>query len=226
MSASDMELLDAWRRGNLEAGEELFERYYHMMVRFFSNKLQDSIADLVQQTFMACVEGRDRMRKTSSFRSYLFAVAHNKFRAHLRSRYRSARGSPDSLATEEPDFETLSIQDIAPGPSTLVVRHREQRLLLEALRHIPVDYQLLIELRYWEQLKTIEIAEIIGAPHATVRSRLRLAHGHLKREMGNLAGSSRELESTVTRLEDWARLCREQVFVDQALASTESLAPE
>ena len=224
MSASDMELLDAWRSGNLAAGEELFERYYHTMVRFFSNKLQDSIADLVQQTFMACVEGRDRMRDTSSFRSYLFAVAHNKFRAHLRARYRGSRAANGSGEPEEPDFATLTIQDFAPGPSTLVVRHREQRLLLEALRHIPVDYQLLIELRYWEQLKTIEIAEILGVPHATVRSRLRLAHGHLKEALGSLAHSPRELESTVTRLDDWARLCREQVFSDQARTSSESVA--
>ena len=46
------------------------------------------LEDLVQQTFMACVEGRERFRNDSTFRTYLFGVAHNVLRSHLRKRRR------------------------------------------------------------------------------------------------------------------------------------------
>ncbi len=213
MATSDRELLEAWQGGDPAAGEELFERYYPAVLRFFKNKLHDGIADLVQQTFMACVEGKARMRRTASFRSYLFSIAHNKFRDQLRSRYRGP---------EAPDFDALSVQDIAPGPTTLVALHREQRLLLEALRTIPVTDQVLIEMRYWEQLKTIEIAEIVGLPHGTVRSRLRSAHARLEKAIERLAGSAHELHSTLNGLDDWARLCREHAFATGSATTAES----
>lgn len=213
MKVSDKELLKAWQDGDLDAGEELFERYYEAVVRFFGNKLQDGVADLVQQTFMACVEGRDRLRKMSSFRSYLFAIAHNKFRAHLRSRYRG---------DDEPNFEALSVMDIAPGPGSIFARRREERLLLEALRAIPVDYQVLVELRYWEGLKTIEIAEIVALPHGTVRSRLRRAQKLLEQAIEELSNSRRQFDSTIHGLDDWARRCREQIIARNVVGTTAS----
>lgn len=97
------------------AGEALFERYYSGIYRFFCNKVNDDVADLVQQTFTACVEGRDRLRQSESFRSYLFAVAHNVLRAHLRARYRGP----------ETELESVSARDLSPGPSSLVVHRRE-----------------------------------------------------------------------------------------------------
>ncbi|MCG8422368.1 MAG: sigma-70 family RNA polymerase sigma factor [Proteobacteria bacterium] len=198
-------MLEAWQGGDLAAGEELFERYYEAIFRFFANKVSDGVSDLVQQTFMACVEGRDRLRRTSSFRSYLFSIAHNKFRAHLRARYRDAAAG---------DLDTVSLQDLAPGPRSLYVRRREQRILLDALRTIPIAHQVLIELRYWEQLKTVDIAEILNLPHGTVRSRLRIANDLLKKAIQRLAASPHESESTINGLDEWARLCRDHAFRD------------
>jgi DNA-directed RNA polymerase specialized sigma24 family protein len=104
---SDQELLRAWRAGDREAGGTLFERHFAAIRRFFRNKVDHQVEDLVQRTFTACVEARDRFRGDSSFRTYLFAIAHNVLRDHIRRRRRG---------TEELDL------DVRPRPSTSAPR--------------------------------------------------------------------------------------------------------
>jgi RNA polymerase sigma-70 factor (ECF subfamily) len=203
---SDEQLIEAWRSGRTEAGEALFERYYDGVYRFFCNKLGQDIRDLVQQTFTACVEGRDRLREGTSFRAYLFAVAHNVLRLHLRAKYRA----------ELVDLDTVTAIELAPGPSTILVRSREEQLLLHALRSISLEQQTLLELRYWEQLSSPEIAEVLGVPDNTVRSRLHRAHASLKAAIEQLAESPQELASTIDNLDEWARRCRAQLGAQPA----------
>src|SRR5690606_6472870 len=124
----DEELLEAWRRGDKASGAALFERYYDSVYRFFRNKLDGDNGDLIQQTFLACAEGRDRLREDASFRSYLFGVACNTLRAHLRAKYRKAAD----------DLDTVTAFDLGPGPGEMYARKREERLLLKALRRIPI----------------------------------------------------------------------------------------
>ena len=195
----DKELLEDWRRGDVSSGQALFQRYYDMVERFFMNKVTTHVRDLVQQTFIACVESKERIREGAKFRSYLFAVAHNVLREYLRKK----RRSPNFI-----DWDAVSVQDVAPGPSTLLTRHREQELLLEALRAIPLKYQLLLELHYWEQMSSTEIAETLGLPVGTVKSRMRLARGCMLAKLRELASSPKLMRSTVADLDKWVNECR------------------
>lgn len=199
---SDTELLEAWRRGDVDAGEALFERYYRSVHRFFGNKVSRDVDELVQETFAACLEGHGRM-KSSNFRAFLFGIAYNVFKTYLRARKKSRQAI---------NFLETSIQDIAPGPSSVLVQRGEQRLLLEGLRRIPLDYQVLLELRYWEQLRTIDMAGVLGIPHPTVRGRLRRAHELLQIALREIATSPDVLRSTVSDLDGWARQCRQAFF--------------
>jgi len=193
---TDLELFDAWTRGDAQAAGELFERHYDAVDRFFRNKVLDGYDDLVQQTFTACLESRDRFRRDSSFRTYLFAIANNVLRAYFRSRRREL---------ERVEWTEISACDFAPGPSTLFRARREQQLLLESLRRIPLDYQVVLELYYWEELPGSAIAEIVDLPENTVRSRLRKGKQLLEKKMRSLARSAEELASTLEDLEQWAR---------------------
>lgn len=206
MEHDDAELLERWRSGEVAAGEALFERYYDPIERFFLNKVSNNIADMVQETFVACVEGRDRVQDSAKFRSYLFSIAYNVLRGYLRKSY---RGGPQL------DLDEVSVHDVAPGPGTLITDRREQRLLLEALRNIPVDYQVILELHYWEQMTTADIAGVLELPVGTVRSRLRRARELIEETMGRMASAPGELQSTVTRLEDWAERCRLDMLLSQ-----------
>ena len=197
--AQDAELLARWREGDMRAGEALFERYYELVERFFANKVGDQSDDLVQETFAACVVGRDRVDE-ARFRSYLFAVAYNVLSRHLRQRYRGGH---------EVDLDKISVCDAGMGPSTLMAKRREQRLLLEGLRNIPVTFQVLLELYYWEDLSSRQIGEVLGLQERTVRARLQKARELLERAMERVARSPAILEQTRSHLEEWARQCRD-----------------
>jgi len=172
----DVELLAAWRGGDASAGKALFQRYFHQVSRFFVNKVPYDHEDLIQETFMACVRGRDRLREDTRFRSYLFGAAYNVLKKHY-ERYAGPR-RPDAL-------EQSSAEDLAPGPSTLLRHDEQDRRLLEALRRIPLAQQAVLEMSYWEGMSSAEIGQVLGLPAATVRTR---AHRGRERLLELLSG--------------------------------------
>jgi RNA polymerase sigma-70 factor, ECF subfamily len=196
---NDVELLEMWRAGDKQAGQHLFLRYYNPVERFFINKISIGVGDLVQDTFLACVEGRDRLLDASKFRAYLFSVANNVLHTYLRKRY--ARGS-------ENDVLEQSVQDVSPGPFTLVAEREEEYLLLHALRHLAIHYQVILELHFWEKLPASEISEILGLPVGTVKSRMRRGRQLLEQALARLAESPDLLQSTISNLDDWAERIR------------------
>lgn len=206
--STDAELLDAWRRGDVRAGEELFERHYRSIERFFQNKVPEAADDLIQATFLACVEAQHRFRGDASVRTFLFAVAHNQLRNHF-SRGRRRQGMEQA---GELDLDTVSAHDLEPGPSTLVARRAEQRLLLEGLRRIPLAYQIVLELHYWEELTADQIADVLGLPVGTAKTRIRRGRQLLEGKVTEIASSREELESTIGGLDGWARSLRARAY--------------
>ena len=160
----DAELLDAWRQGDDASGRVLFGRHFAGVHRFFANKVAHGVDDLVQETFLACVESRDRLREGGSFRAFIYAVA----RRRLYRKWRDERRGAGAI-----DFGLTSVQDLMPSPSTQLRAQEEQRVLLAALRQLPVDLQMALELYYWEGLRAAELATVLDIPEGTVRSRLR-----------------------------------------------------
>jgi RNA polymerase sigma factor (sigma-70 family) len=156
----------------------------------------------VQRTFTACVEARDRFRGDSSFRTYLFAIAHNVLRDHIRRRRRG---------TEELDLESSSIVELGASPFSLVASRAEERLILHGLRKIPVTSQVILELYFWEQLTGPELGVFLGVPEDTARSRLRRAKQQLEAAIRSLEASPAELDSTLSGLEQWAASLRPQL---------------
>jgi RNA polymerase sigma factor (sigma-70 family) len=159
----DVDLLEAWRVGDERAGRALFERYFGPVARFFSVRVRGDADDLVQQTFEACVGGRDRVRDGASFRAYVFGVAYNVLRAYFRARRRAAE------ALDEQD----TLPGDRPGPSTWMRAREDEQLLQEGLRQLPRPLRSALELHYFEGLPATDIARILGLPEGTVRSRLR-----------------------------------------------------
>lgn len=202
---SDFDLLQSWRSGDKSAGNRLFQRHFLAIHRFFRNKVDGESEDLVQRTFMSCVEGRDRFRGESTFRTYLFAIAHNVLREHLR-KLRAAR--------QQVDVDELAVVDLGAGPSTLLAARAEERLLLEALRRIPSASQVILELYFWEQFTGAELGKFLGVPEDTARSRLRKAKAQLESAMRLLAAAPHELASTLDGLDQWAEALRARLPAD------------
>lgn len=200
--ASDDELLKAWRAGDEDAGVELFERYYDAVSRFFRSKAWDAAADLIQRTFLACLETRDRMRDGTTFRCYLFGVARNILFEH----YRGKRRDGNRL-----DVAERSLEDLGATPTTALVRAQESQLLLQALRHIPLEHQMILELYYWEDMTAVDIAAVLSVPEGTARTRIRRAKQLLEAELARLANTPQLLQSTVSDLEAWAAQLRDGI---------------
>ncbi len=204
----DALLFEAWCRGDRRAGAQLFERHYEAIARFFHNKARHDADDLIQRTFLRCVETHARIRDPASFRYYLFGVARNVLLEYLEEKGRRQR-------REVLNFLSTSIEDLAPTPSSALARAREERLILHALRRIPLELQIILELYYWEELRARELAEVLDLPEGTIRTRIRRAKQLFEAEIARVAESPALAHSTLCDLEGWARRLRGELGREQ-----------
>jgi len=207
---SDVELLRAWQSGDIVAGNTLVKRHFSTLYRFFRSRIDDNVPDLVQRTFLACVEARDRFPDDTDFKTYALGIARNQMLMALRKMHRKARVIEQGSATG---------RATGISPSSAVAERDQQRKLLAALRELPLDLQLLLELHYWEELKLPQIASILEIPHGTVKSRLHRARARLMELLAREDLSPTAVTSTIGGLEKWAaqlRAEREAVPTSQA----------
>ncbi|MEM6995068.1 MAG: sigma-70 family RNA polymerase sigma factor [Myxococcota bacterium] len=192
---SDGELVEAWGRGDQEAAQELVDRYYRPVLRFFDVRVGAAAEDLTQRTFLGCVESRERLRKSESFRPFLFAIARGLLLNFLRSR-----------KVESNVFETGDIgsaRDPGPTASRIVARHEEQVLLLRAIQTLDVDTQMLLVLFYWEGLKSAEISTVMGMGVSTITTRMSRARKSLQETIETLPAVDGHRTSLLQNLEGW-----------------------
>ncbi|MBX7081960.1 MAG: sigma-70 family RNA polymerase sigma factor [Nannocystaceae bacterium] len=188
----DAALLRAWAAGDRASGRTLFERYYEPVSRFFRNKAAEP-GELVQRTFLACLEAADRFAG-ANFRNFLFGIAINVLRKHYR----------DVGGRRWVDAEQSSVEAMGLSPSEAIAGREEQRLLLAALRRLPHELQLLLELHYWEQMKVADLAALLEQPEGTIKSKMRKGRMLLEQHLGELASSPAALASTRDGLDRWA----------------------
>ena len=162
--ASDLELLSQWSAGVRGAGAALIERHFATVHRFFRSKVGSESADLVQQTFLACIESRERYRGHASFKTFLLAIARHQLLAFYRARRKVAL-----------DITVTSLRDLGTSPSGQLARHERDRILAEALTRIPLEAQMILELVYWEGLNGVELSCVLELPPNTASSKLRRA---------------------------------------------------
>ncbi len=168
----DGALLVRWAAGDREAGETLLRRHFDWLHGFFYTKVAAASEDLVQQTMLACVEQVERLPQVASFKAYVLGIARFKLYGHLRQR--SAKGF-DPIHT--------SMEDALGGASGGYSQQLQERTLQEAMHRLPADVQLVLELRYWEDLTSREIADVLNVPASTVRSRIHRARRLLAEEL-------------------------------------------
>lgn len=181
---TDLELLARWRSDDNRAGSTLVKRHFQTLHRFFSNKAHSQTDDLIQQTFVACIESKHAFRGESSFRAYLLGLARYQLHTYYRKRAR----------TQLLDFTNSSVRDLGASPTGLVAQRQEQQRLQLALQAVPLDQQIALELTYWEGLSATEIARVLEVPENTVYSRVRRAKGHLRKALAELCAHDDELK--------------------------------
>ena len=197
----DGELLQAWRAGDRPAGERLVARHFRTVYGFFRNKLEADVEDLVQRTFLRCLEARDAFRGEGTFRAYLLAIARNELFAYFRGRG----------VRLDPHDTSASVIDTGTRPSVALDRRREHRLLVRALRSLPLDEQILLELFYFEEMPGPELAVVLEVPEGTVRTRLRRARALLEKAVTELEAAGEGVRATTDDIDRWAASLRDVI---------------
>jgi RNA polymerase sigma-70 factor (ECF subfamily) len=193
--SDDLLLYDQWRDGDNSAGQQLLQRHFDSIYRFFETKCEAEADELTQATFTACVRSKEQFRKQSSFRTYLFMIARHELYRLLRQRSRLA---------EKIDFDATSVAEIVTTPGSRLARQEEHRRLLAVLQDLPVEQQTLLELHYWEDMDIAQLAEVFDIAEGAVRTRLTRARKALKERLETRGAPPKALE-TLETMDEWIR---------------------
>lgn len=174
------------RRGDPDVLAAAIARYQHRLYRYLLRLVADPAAaqDLFQQTWLRVMENLRRYDARRSFEAWLFAVAHNLAIDFLR------KSRPDSLDETLPSGQTRA--DALPGahPDALecLMEWERAEAVAEAVRQLPAIHREVLTLRFEENLKLEQVAEIAQIPLSTVKSRLRRALDGLRSRLERTAG--------------------------------------
>lgn len=162
-------------RGNAAAYEELVRRYEGLAFRMAYLVLHDAAEaeDAAQEAFFKAHRALWRFRPGSAFRPWLVRIVMNEARNASRAARR--RGAmAERYGLEQPAGEA------AVSPESAVLGGERQRLLLEAIGRLRKEDQAVLQLRYFLELSEAEMAQALGCPAGTVKSRLSRAAGRLR----------------------------------------------
>jgi RNA polymerase sigma-70 factor (ECF subfamily) len=170
--AVDAEVLQL-RRGDLDALTALMARYQNRLYRYLLRIVREraEAEDLFQQTWLRVAQKIQSFDPSRNFDAWLFTLARNLALDHLR------RVRPESL--DEPLSENFPVDtrgNQLPSkertPLDRAIEEQRASRLIAAMNEIPVSFREVLTLRFEEEMKLEEIAEIQGVPLSTVKSRL------------------------------------------------------
>jgi RNA polymerase sigma-70 factor (ECF subfamily) len=166
-----------YRGGDDQAFAQLFARHRSRLYRFV-RRMAPVAADteeIVQDTWIAVIQGRHRYLARARFVTYLFAIAHRRTQDRWRRR---GRRSETTLPAHDP-LPAPACDD----PAEAAVLSAMEQALSSALRGLPAEQREAFLLRAEGDLGVAEIAAVMGVSRETTKSRLRYAYQHLRRSL-------------------------------------------
>jgi RNA polymerase sigma-70 factor, ECF subfamily len=161
------------RRGDPDALAAAIARYQHRLYRYLLRLVSDPAMaeDLFQQTWVRVMESLRRYDPRRSFEAWLFSVAHNLAIDYLR------KSRPESLDEMLPsgDARVDGLAETGPDALECLLEWERTEAVAAALRHLPAIHREVLTLRFEEDLKLEQMAEVVQLPLSTVKSRLRRA---------------------------------------------------
>lgn len=161
------------RRGDPEVLVSLLERYQHRLYRFLLRMVHDpaTAEDLFQQTWLRVAENARKYDASRPLEPWLFSIARNAAIDHLR------RVRPESLDEPLPSGDTRAemIPGAQPGAVEVMMGQQRSSRIADALGELTPIYCEVVTLRFEEEMKLEEIAEVLEIPLSTVKTRLRRA---------------------------------------------------
>ncbi len=183
VSRTDQELIRDTLSGEKAAYGELVLRYqdrlFNSLLRVV--KTRDDAQDAAQDAFLQAYQKLDSFRGDSQFYSWLFRIAMNAGLSKLRR-----KSSKDVSLTTQQEHGYDVTDGTTKDPSHRLDQEEQASRVLRALNALPDEYRVVLSLKELDGLKYEEIAEIVGCPIGTVRSRIHRARGELKEKLKGL----------------------------------------
>ncbi len=169
-ATSDETLVRLLRDGNVQAGEMLVKRYHQPLLRYLQRiaRSEHLAEELHQQTWVSVLDHIDRFDPAQSggFKAWLFRIATNKAHDHWRSSGRAKKATAGMALVND---------DALPDPSHRLDGTEQHHKLRRAIEQLPEPQRQVLMLRYYSNLKFVEIAEMLGCPLNTALGRMHKA---------------------------------------------------
>ena len=181
---SDEQLLAEYVGGQSEGFELLVRRHGQELFRFLVRFTGSAVAaeDIVQETFLQVHLSASTFDGTRRLKPWLFTIAANKARDMLRSRARRPEVPLDAHVGAGEDDESQRFLDFLADssnlPSVTLEEDEERQFVRNVLSKMPEHLREVLVLSYYHRFPYKEIAEILGVPLGTVKSRLHAAVGY------------------------------------------------
>ena len=176
---SDEELLAAYLSGDADAFGQLLTRYRRPLFNFILRTVRDPVVaeDLTQDVFVRIVRRASDFKGSSKFTTWMYTIARNICIDHGRRmshrRHRSLDASVPGAESGAPLVERIASD--APGVDRAAASEGLRGQIAAAVEALPDDQREVFLLRQVEGMRFREIAEVVGVPENTVKSRMRYA---------------------------------------------------
>jgi len=178
-TSSDEQLLSAYRQGDKASFAALVSRYqrelYHFLVRFLGNRA--AAEDVFQETFLQVHQSADAFDPQRRFKPWLFTIAANKARDLIRANARRPTNPLQaSIGGDEEGGEFIDLmQATGETPDEPMARQEMQNKVQQVVGAMPEHLREILVLSYFNTFPYRQIADILGIPLGTVKSRLHAA---------------------------------------------------
>jgi len=169
--ASDEELVEEIARGDKHAMNQLFARHNVRVYRFVARLTGNTVLaeDVVSDAFFAVWQKADSFKGNSKVSTWLLAIARNKAIAALR------RSSEEQLD----DQTAMNVPDAADNPEESASHLSRRNVIRKCLMQLPLADREILDLVYYHERSLAEVAEIVGIPCATAKTRVFYARKRL-----------------------------------------------
>ncbi|MBV9614872.1 MAG: RNA polymerase sigma factor [Ktedonobacteraceae bacterium] len=186
---SDSELVAMMREHNTDAFEELSARYREIIYRHVLSTVHDSDAaeDVVQEVFLRIWTHAEQWNERGTFKAWLFRIATNLALNYLRTLRRRRQQPLETPSDPLDEDDESSIPEwmtnhALPGPEIIVEQGERSRLLQQLVNGLPEEKREVFRLIHDDEMEMRQVAETLGIPEGTVKSRLYYANRRLARE--------------------------------------------
>ena len=184
---ADEDLMVRYQRGEVRAFEVLLGRHrksvFNFILRYVGDK--ETAEDLLQETFMRVIKGAEAYKRQAKFTTWLYTIARNLCVDQTRRRKHRRHASLDAPIGSEADSGTLL--DVIPSNEMASDRKTVNKALSArlqgAIASLGEDQREVFLMREFLDMPFKQIAEVVGVPENTVKSRMRYALEKLRLDL-------------------------------------------